>query len=40
MRFSEAWTMAETEAVVRQDPNFMPVEEWRDKVRAQLVGRS
>jgi catechol 2,3-dioxygenase len=32
--------LAETEAVCRQDPNFMPVEEWRDKVRAQLVGRA
>jgi catechol 2,3-dioxygenase len=32
--------LAETEAVCRQDPNFMPVEQWREKVRAQLEGRA
>jgi catechol 2,3-dioxygenase len=32
--------LAETEAVCRQDPAFMPIEEWRDKVRTQLEGRS
>ncbi|MGY1781941.1 VOC family protein [Geodermatophilus sp. SYSU D01036] len=32
--------LAETEAVCRNDPNFMPVEQWRDKVRAQLEERA
>jgi catechol 2,3-dioxygenase len=32
--------LAETEAVCRQDPNFMPVEQWREKVRAQLEERA
>ena len=32
--------LAETEAVCRQDPAFMPVEEWREQVRAQLEGRA
>lgn len=32
--------VAETEAVCRQDPKFMPVEEWRAQVRAQLEARS
>jgi len=32
--------LAETEAICRQDPNFMPVEEWREKVRAQLEERA
>jgi catechol 2,3-dioxygenase len=32
--------LAETEAVCRQDPAFMPIKEWRDKVRTQLEGRS
>jgi catechol 2,3-dioxygenase len=35
-----AQILAETEAVCRQDPAFMPIEEWRDKVRTQLEGRS
>jgi catechol 2,3-dioxygenase len=30
--------LAETELVCRQDPKFMPIEQWRDKVRAQLEG--
>jgi len=32
--------VAETEAVCRQDPAFMPVEQWREKVRAQLEARA
>ena len=32
--------LAATEAVVRQDPGFMPVEEWRERLRAQLEGRA
>jgi catechol 2,3-dioxygenase len=32
--------LAETEAVCREDPKFMPIEQWRDQVRAQLEGRA
>ncbi len=32
--------LAETEAVCRQDPDFMPVEQWRERLRAQLEGRA
>ncbi len=31
--------LAETEAICRQDPNFMPIEEWRERIRIQLEGR-
>jgi catechol 2,3-dioxygenase len=31
---------AETEAVCRNDPDFMPVEQWRDRLRAQLEDRA
>ena len=32
--------VAETEAVVRQDPDFMPVEQWRERLRARLEERA
>jgi catechol 2,3-dioxygenase len=32
--------LAETEAACRQDPNFMPIEQWQDKVRAQLKAQA
>jgi catechol 2,3-dioxygenase len=31
--------IAETESVCREDPEFMPIEEWRDRVRARLEGQ-
>jgi catechol 2,3-dioxygenase len=32
--------VAETEAVCRNDPDFMPVEKWRERLRAQLEDRA
>jgi catechol 2,3-dioxygenase len=32
--------VAETEAVCRTDPDFLPVEEWRERLRARLEGQA
>ena len=32
--------LAETEAVCRHDPDFMPVEEWREQIRTRLEGQA
>jgi catechol 2,3-dioxygenase len=32
--------LAETEAICRDDPKFMPIEQWREQVRAQLEERA
>ena len=32
--------LAETEAMCKDDPNFMPIEQWREKIRAELDERA